>query len=787
MRALTWKLLRDLVHLRGQLLAIAMVIAGGVASYIMAASTLEALRITRDRFYAEYNFAEVFASAERVPNRVAAELEDIPGVRAVETRVIAPVSLDVADFPEPVQGRLVSIPERNPPTLNRVFLRSGRMPEPGAAHEALVGESFAQAHDLGPGDTVGAIINGRREELRIVGIGLSPDFIFQLGGGSSFPDEERFGMFWMHEEPLAGAFDMEGAFNDVSMSLEEGASTGAVIERVDLMLDRYGGLGAYDRMDQVSHRFLHEEFRQLENMATMIPAIFLGVAAFLLNVVVTRLIGTEREQIATLKAFGYGNFRIGMHYAGMIFLVCLGGTLIGTGAGYYVGRQWADLYAEFYHFPFLDYRLRPGIVLIALGITMGAAVVGTFRAVRAASRLAPAQAMRPEEPAMYRKTLVERLGLQRFLSQPSRMILRDLERRPGKAALSALGIASSAGIVILATFFIDAMTFTAETEFGVAQRQDYSISFSQQASWSAVHEVLDLPGASYAEPFRAVPVTLRNGTHSFRTSIEGLVHEPRLRRVIDTELRPVPIPPEGILLTDYLAEELDVGAGDTLTVEVMEGSMREAEIVVAGTVSQFIGVGGWMHIDSLNRLAGNGRSVSGVYLAADQGSAAALFRALKEVPIVSGVQDLQTAKEKFYETIARQLFIFVVFAAIFASLIAFGVVYNSARISLSERGRELASLRVLGLTRGEISYILLGEQALLTLAAIPVGFVMGWLLSAYLLSSFETELFRIPLVIHRRTYAFAAAVVLAASTFSALVVRRRLDRLDLISVLKTRE
>lgn len=787
MRALDLKLLRDLWHLRGQALAIALVLTGGVATFVMSRSTLDALHDTRAAFYQETRFADVFASLKRAPESLRERIAAIPGVAAVETRVVTQVNVDLPGFPEPVKGRLVSVPDSGAPLLNDVYLRRGRLIDPARDDEALVSEAFAEAHGLDPGDTLSVVINGRYKRLTLVGVVLSPEVVYQLAPGAVIPDFRRYSVLWMARRPLATANDMDGAFNDVALSIAAGASAQAAIDRLDGLLAPYGGLGAYTREDQVSHRYLNEEFRQLEQMAVMYPVMFLGVAAFLLNVVVSRLVSTQREQIAMLKAFGYGNGAVTLHYVKLILAITLLGDLGGVALGVWMGQGLGDLYMDYYRFPFLLYRLDPALVLVAVLISAAAALSGTLFAVRAAARLRPAEAMRPEAPPVYRATLLERIGLQRLLAPPSRMILRHLERRPFKALLSVVGIALSYAILMLGSFFGDAVDFLVDVQFRQIQREDMTVSFVETTGRGALFELQSLPGVRHAEGVRGVAVRLRNGYRTYRTGLQGLERTGRLQRVLDESLRPIPLPEGGLLLSDYLGELLGAGVGDRVTVEILEGERPVYQVPVARVITQFVGVAAYMDRTALNRLLREGDVITGALLAADRHTRNAIYDELKARPRVAGVEVREYAIDNFNELMAQSINLFSFFVVILAGSIAFGVVYNSARIALAERGRELASLRVLGFTRGEISYILLGEMALLTLAALPVGFLIGQGMAAYMIETMQSELFRIPYVLEARTYAFAALVVLVASALSALIVRRRLDRLDLVAVLKTRE
>ncbi|MGH9629533.1 MAG: ABC transporter permease, partial [Bryobacteraceae bacterium] len=660
-------------------------------------------------------------------------------------------------------------------------------PDPLRDNEVVVREAFAEAHQFSTGDRLAATINGRRRRLVIVGIALSPEFIFQLQPGSIIPDFKSFGILWMSEEPLEAAYNMEGAFNSLTLKLTRDAVLEDVIDRVDILLAPYGGQGAYGRADQISHRYLSDEFRSLQQMATIFPIIFYGVAAFLLNVVVTRLIATQREQVAVLKAFGYTTFDVVLHYLKLIVIVVLAGVAGGIALGTWMGRGMSGMYMEFYRFPFLIYHVEPSVFAIAALVSSVAAVLGTVFSVFNAAKLPPAVAMQPPVPPKYHVSILERFPLAQRLTQPTRMIIRNLERRPFKSLFAIIGTAMACAILVLGGFFSDAFDYMVSIQFKLAQHDDLSVTFIEPTSRRALYSLTALPGVDYAEPFRAVPVRLRHEHRSERTAIQGLVDNGELRRLFNDELQQVDLPPQGMLLTDHLASMLEAAPGDLLTVEVLEGQRRIVQVPLAATIKEFVGVSAYMRLDALNRLLREGPAISGAFLQTRDERNEAVYSELRDMPRVAAAAVRENVLRNFYDTMAKQTLTFALFNTILAGCIAFGVVYNSARIAFAERSRELASLRVLGFTRGEVSYILLGELAILTLAALPIGFLIGRWLSAFMVAGFQTELYRIPLIIEPGTYSFAAIVVLVSAIVSGLMILRKINRLDLVEALKTKE
>jgi putative ABC transport system permease protein len=785
--ALTYKLVREIWHHRGQMVSIAAVVAAGIMTVLTMRGTYESLVQARDEYYEAARFPDVWVQLERAPDSLIRRLTAIPGVTAAETRVTLGATLDVPGLDAPALGRFVSIPEHRRSMLGDLHLRSGRYIAPGRRSEVVLSENFAVANGLVPGSTIRAVINGRRRDLEIVGTAISPEHTYAVAPGSLFPEDERYGVVWMSREALGPAYDMDGAFNEAVFTLSPRADVPRVLADIDRLLAPYGGLGAYSRADQASHLIIDGELAQNRTMGTAIPAVFLAVAAFLLHMVLARLIATQRTEIAVLKAFGYSNRHVGQHYLQFAMAAVLAGTVIGSGVGIWLGGAMVDLYGEYFDFPALTYRVSWTLVAIAAGVSVVAAGAGALGAVRRATRLAPAEAMRPEPPARFTPGFFERIGLGDLLPAAGRMILRNVERQPVRSALSAVGVAFSVAILVIGMFMFDGVEHMMNVQFRIAQREDLSLTFNQPLSAAVRHDLGNMPGVTRVEPFRAVPVRLHAGHREREVAITGLEPQARLRRVVTGTGEIQPLPPDGLVLSAMLADRLAIRAGDRVSVEVLEGARRTAIVPVAGVVDDFLGLSAYMRLDALHRLTRGGRAISGAYLSVSPESRSALNAQLKQMPAVAGTASPTQMLESFESQLADSLFIAVFFLLGFSGVIAMAVIYNGARIALSERGRELASLRVLGFSRGEVAVLLFGEQAIVTLLAIPLGWAIGYLLSAAVVVGLATEMYRIPLIISTRTYVLAALITVGAAVLSGWIVRRRLNSMNLIAVLKTRE
>ncbi|TCV90715.1 putative ABC transport system permease protein [Sulfurirhabdus autotrophica] len=786
MKALDKKLLRDLAHMKGQAFTIALVVAAGIGAFIAQISTYDSLNWSRQSYYETSRFAQVFADVKRAPKAAERQLVEVPGIADVETTVMFDVTLDIPEVAEPVIGRMIGLADSGQLRLNKLFLRQGRMIESGRGNEVLVSEAFAKARKLKPGDQLAAILNGKREQLRIVGVVLSPEYIFATRGGV-LPDDKGFGIFWMDRERLASAFNMEGAFNHAVFRLAPGANEQAVIDALDRLLEPYGAFGAHGREDQISNKILSQEINQQKTMSTVFPTIFLAVAAFLLNVVLSRQVATQRSEIATLKAIGYSDTAIAAHYLKLVLFIVFLGIIMGCLIGALLGYKMTSLYTDFFHFPQLTYRVQPWIPLAASGISLIAALGGALKTMHGIMQLAPAEAMRPPSPTKFKRMLLECLGLANLLSPQSRMIIRNLERRPFRTLLTSFAIACAVAIIVSGTFWGDAIDFLVSVQFNAIERGDAQVVFAEPVNGRAQYEIAHLPGVLFTEAARSIPVRLRAGHLSYRTAVSGLPETAELHRVLDTHQQPVLLPIEGVLLTDRLATRLKVKPGEHIQLEVMEGNRIKRDVLVAGVVNDMFGLSAYMNFDTLNRLLGEGNTISTVSVSLDNSQLNQFNAQIKEIPKVATVTFKTTALQSFRETSAKNILVFTTIVTVFAAAIAIGVVYNSARIALAERAWELASLRVLGFTRHEVSALLLGELGIELLLAIPFGLWLGYLLSLLIVTLTHTETFAIPIIIESKTYAYAALTTLIAGIASALFVRHRIDQLDLVGVLKTRE
>lgn len=786
LHALDKKLIRDLWRRKAQALAISLVLACGVAILMTGLGMVRALEATLEDYYNRQHFAHVFATARRAPQSLLSEIESIDGVMTAEARVTGAVVLDLLGREGPASARVISFPASEP-LLNRPLLVSGRFPDADSTIEVAVTDRFAKANNYVSGDRFSAIADGRHLTLSISGTVRSPEFIYTLPPGGLMPDDAGYAIIWMPEHMAAGVFGLIGAFNDLSVRLRRDANTPMVIDRIDDLLEPWGGVGAQDRETQMSHAFIQAELDQLRSMSAVLPPILFGITAFLVNMVLGRIVTLERSEIGLLKALGYRNREIATRYLMLASLVAVVGICLGWAVGTWLSSGMSRLYARFFDFPWLVEPHTIDVYAIAGLIGLLSAIIGALRATWAATALAPAVAMAPPAPPAFRRGILDYVSALFRLPQTAMMVLRGIVRWPLRAAFTSLGLSLGVAILVASNFMLDSLDAVIDTAFFKSNRQHASLILSQELPLSAVADARRLPGVLRVEPQFDLPAILSHGPKEKKLAITARPVGGDLARTLDINNQVVPLPEHGIVISQALADFLDVGPGQMLNVTLSGSREGDLRLLVAAVAQQYIGLGAYMRLDTLAAHLGEAPRVSSLNLWADPNRMPELQRALKTLPVLSTAVMLTDVRESFHETISENVRINTILFLTISVLITVGVAYNGARIQLSERARELASLRILGFTRAEVSTILLGETAILALIAQPLGWTIGGWIAWAMTTGFDSDLYRIPLVLTPSNFATASLVTLGAVAAAALLVRRRLDRADLIAVLKTRE
>ncbi|MBP9085626.1 MAG: ABC transporter permease [Kofleriaceae bacterium] len=794
------KLLRDIWTMRGQVITIALVLASAIAALTSMVGTYRGLRQAQINYYERTEFPDIFAHASKMPRSLLPRIAALPGVARVHARTTEPALLRLDGQPGSMTAQLIELDGGQAPSLRGLLLHSGRLPVQGRTDEALVLAAFADAHQLPAGTMLHINVGGTQHKLRMVGSVQSPEYIFSMGTGGMMPDDRRFTAIYVPQATMVAMLGSRGTFNDLRLELQpaSAAQLGAVhlspetlraevVAQLDLLLTPYGNRGAYQRAKHPSHMFVSQEIDQLKATAVQVPIVFLFVAVFLLNVTLSRVIATQREQIAALRALGYTRGEVGRHYLSFVLLIAVIGGGLGIVLGFALGQMFCDGYASIIRLPGIRWEIEFDLVALGMGTAVGAASLGAWRAVASVMRLAPAEAMRPPSPASYQRRILSRLGVVALLSATGRMAARELERRPLRAAFSVLGLALAMSLIVLGHFSRDTIENLAEVQFRRAMPADVTFSLSRAQPLSALASFRSLPGVVHVEGVLNVPVRVTVGTKQRDLLVQALPATRRLTRVLDRNANDVTVPPTGLLLSKITAARLGLRVGDTLALERRDGIEGTRAVVITALSDQMVGRLAYMDLAAFAETFVQEPRINTVTASVRPDMIRELQQRVATMPGILAATESQVNFDNFEATTGSFTTVMTTVVLMFGIVIAVGVVYNNGRVTLSERSRELATLRVLGFTSDEVAGSLISEMVMHLVLAMPLAYPIGTALANGIMSSVDAEQYQLNAVIDWRTWAMAYLVVAAASAATALGLARRVKKIDPVIALKARD
>jgi len=784
------KLLRELRHSGGMLLSIIGITTVGILCFIAMLSIYRDLRTAQRGYYARCRMADFWIDLKKVPLPELGQVAELAGVAEIDPRIQFAATIDLAGVHKPLNGQILSLPRRRREVINDVVMRRGSYFTGYRENEIIANEAFARAHGLGPGDTIHLLINNRRQEFLIVGTAMSSEFIYLIGPGSLVPDPQHFGVFYITHRYAGENFDMEGAANQIGGRVARGGNVDVILDRAERLLEPFGVAATTKRADQTSHLFVDSEITGLGVFATILPGIFLAVAALILNVLMTRLAEQQRTVVGTLKALGYSNHQIAWHFLKYGLVVGLGGGLLGCGFGYLMATGMTRLYNQFFEFPDLSTRVYPDIYLLGVAISLVCALAGSWRGTSNALRLQPAEAMRPKPPASGRRVLLERVGfLWRRLSFAWRMALRNVLRNRIRTGVGLIAAAVGASLLVVSFMSQEAMDFFIDFQYHQISRSDMELVFEDVRSEAALLEARRLPGVDYAEPILSIPCTFEHGPHEKKGAVTGLAPDARLTIPRDTGGRRLRVPEAGLLLTDKMADLLDVAAGETITIRPSKGLRRPVTAPVVRIANSYMGTAVYADWRYLSELVSEERSVTGAQLLIDPDPQVKreLYRRLKELPSLAGVSERSEIIDNLTKAIIESQTTSLGIIVGFAGIIFFGSVLNASLVSLAERQREIATLRVLGYGEWQIGFLLLRESLSVNLAGTLIGLPLGWLQYYAMAQVYDFDLLRLPIV--ATPWVWIATLLLAVlfALAAHAIVQWKIFRMRWLDALQVKE
>jgi putative ABC transport system permease protein len=785
------KLLREVRGSGTLLLAITTIMAVGVMCFIYMRTAYYNLSQAKFRYYAQCRMADFWIEVKKVPLADVDRLANLPGVTGIRPRIQFFATVDLERVATPLNGLVMSLPDRREPMINDIVIQSGGYFTDRKDAEVIVNSAFARRHDIHPGQTIHLLLNNRRQELAVVGTAISSEFVYLVSPGSIAPDPEHFGVFYLKRSFAEEVFDLEGAANQIVGTLDprNRERPNEILRRMEVLLEPYGVNTSYSLRTQASNQFLSDEIRGLGVFSRIMPTIFLGVAALVLNLLMVRLIDQQRLTIGTLKAIGYTDAQVFVHYTKFAMALGLFAALIGMGLGYAMSHMVTNIYKMFYEFPNLENQVFKGTYAGGLGVALLCAVVGSLQAARHALALNPAEAMREKPPVQGGAIWLERFPhVWQRLSFGWRLVLRNVFRHRLRTAVGIFSTALGAGLLVCGFILASAIAYLINFQFELVTKSDVDMRFKDEQGRAALLEAAALPGVELAEPQFDVSCTFINGPHRRRGGISGLVPRGRLTIPRDLEGRAIRIPPVGLAMSRKLAQILHLARGDYVTVVPTRGLREALRVPIAELSDSYIGLAVYADIGYLSRLMGEDMAVTGVQLAVDDNALSrdSLYREIKQLPAVQSV-NIRGDVIRNLEFIVETQRIFIFFVVLFAGVIFFSTLLNSSLIGLAERRREVATLRVLGYNELQVGGLFLRESLVLnslgTLLGLPLGYALAYLLSRV----YDTETFRFPLVSPPWVWFAAVGMAIIFALVAHAVVQWSVHRLDWLDASKTKE
>ena len=792
MKSLDRKLLRDLVTTWGMLLAVASIIAIGIGSFIGMLSAARNLLEAKGQYYSTCRMADFWIDLKKAPVQEVERLARMRGISDIRPRIQFKVLCDLEGVDEPVGGIMISMPPDPAPVLNGLVMRSGSYFTRDRVNEIIVSEKFAAARGLEPGDTLAVIMNGRREELVIAGTAISAEFVYLTSPGSLVDDPKNYGLLYVKQAFAEDHFGFEGACNSVvGLLTPDVAGHGEhVIAELARRLEPYGVFVAVPRAQQFSHMTMAAELTSLQTMAYIFPSFFLLVAALVLNVLMMRLVEQQRTVIGTLKALGYANRELFIHYLKFSAAAGVAGGLIGAGIGYGLAEGMTTMYTAFFSFPRLVNRFYPALVVEGLAVSVAVCLAGALNGARRVMRLQPAEAMRPAAPRAGGAILLERWRvLWRRLDIQWQMVLRDLARRKGRAAVSVFSAAMGAAIVVLAFGFVDSMDTMIALQFDKVLRSDYHLTFSSDTDAAVLDELRRLPGVTAMEPVFHVACTFTRGHREKRGGVTGIEPGARLTVPRDAAGRPVPLPQAGLLMADRLLEQLGAEVGDVLTLTPVRGDRTPIAAPVAASFPSTMGLVVYADLHWLNRIVGESAAASEARVLALQNRAErrTFMRAIKDMPQLETVTDIREQKQALVAQFNGAMRGAAVIMIGFAAVIFFGAILNATLISMSERRREIATFGALGYHEGEIARLFLRENMVTNMAGTLVGLPLGWFMLLGTMTEYQTDAYSFPAALRPASLVYTVVLAVLFVVTTQLAVYRSIGRLNKVEALSLNE
>ncbi len=790
MQALFKKLLRNISQGKGQFWAVVAVVTVGIMIYVSMSSTYYNLKKSQEDFYQASNFADYYFSIVKAPERIIKDVEALAGVKRATGRI----SLDLPILKEDnkrATARIITFPLPMDNELNHILLSEGRMftGKAGSNIEINTNPGFVDANNINWGDNVTVIYEGKPVDLSIVGTANSPEFIYPIKDiADLLPDHENFGIFMLPQYEAGPVFNYAGQINQVLVEFTPNTDHAKAAEEIKELLKPYGFLASYPRDDQLSHAMLQTELDSIKSLTTFLPFIFLSIAAAIQFVILRRMVRNQRAQIGVIKALGYSNGQIILHYSTYALLVGLIGAILGAITGWLFSGILTDFYLLYFNLPHSPGGFNSKAIIYGFIISIVVGLAAGWSAARQVSKIQPAESMRPVPPKTGSKSIVENWSaLWIRLGSDWKISLRNISRNRGRFMLTTVGIALAVALLVISYFMNDAVDYMMQSIFH-DQKYDLMIRVATPVKEGELSSIAAIDGVLKVEPFLELPVRMTYKGKSEDDVLTAYNPAMSLKKIADEKGRELNIPAQGVLLSNSQAQKLGVRVGEDVEIETLlpQGPTHRSFIRVAGISHQMIGSATYVDLEVANRLLEAQNLISGAMLKSEAGKASLVEERLGEMLNIASISSREKEIANFEANLGAMIYT-VGIMVLFAMILGLAIVYNASLMTFVERERELASLKVIGYSNKELAGILGKENLLQSILGIALGLPLGKIMATGFISSIETDLYSFPVIIYPLTYVFSTLTAIVFIIIAHRLAIRGVNRINLVETLKNRD
>ncbi len=787
MKKINLILKREIIKGKGQFIAAALVVLIGVTAFLATYTSYLNLNNSAKSYYDKYNLLDYYAQVKSISDNEIQQVGKIQGVKNSSGRICVDITGDMGSDRRATL-RAISVPDNSEPEINRLHFVKGSFFDSNSFDECLISDKFASFYKLKTGDTVKTNIQGNPYEFKIHGIVNSPEYVYAIKSAATLlTSDGDFGIIYIKESQLKKMTGAGDAFNQVHFTLSEQYNNPDTIKKIENALKPAGFLYGMVRKDLASYAMLSDDINMLEELAVILPLLFLSVAAMIIYVILKRVVNNQRTLIGVMKAFGYSDKKVLKHYISYSLLVALTGAVPGTIFGMGLGALITRMYTQFYNIPELSVKIYWTEMLLGILVSIIFSLVAGYNSTKKILKLEPAQSMRSEPPVSGNKILVEKIKpLWKKLSFGWKMSIRNIFRARQRAVMTMMGFVFTIVLLVGTLFFLDSMNYISDEYYKDFQRQDYKVLFNSPVQYDETYKLLKTEGINKLDPILELPVEIIKDNKKSDMMLTAIGKDNTLYKLKDKEDNKMTVPKGGVILPHSMAEKISVNIGDVVTIKSHVPGFDTAKVKVVGIMKQYIGFSCYMNIEDLKQYTQNQKLANAALIKVNDGMDGKVQHNLYQNKSVDFLESRLTSAETF-DKFTGIIYIFIGVLVAFALVMGGAIVFNSTVINIMERKRELASLKALGYSLKEIKLVILRENMLLGFLSLVPGLILGRLMCGFLANMFNNNYFVMPVIVNIPTYIIAALSIFVFAGFAQFANRKNMTGLDMVETLKNRE